>query len=75
MRWLSDVEGCFFTYSCPDDQKVKCDLNLLRGGGRNWWRMVTSSYTHDQRSVLTWDQFSEMFHARYVPLVEMEILD
>ena len=32
MRWLSDVEGCFFTCSCPYDQKVRCALNLLRFG-------------------------------------------
>ena len=30
MRWLSDVEGCFFTCSCPTDQKVRSALNLLR---------------------------------------------
>ena len=32
MRWLSDVEGCFFTCSCPVDQRVRCALNLLRLG-------------------------------------------
>ena len=30
MSWLFDVEGCFFTSSCPNNQKVKFALNLLR---------------------------------------------
>lgn len=27
--WISDVEGCFYTCSCPEDQKLKFVLNLL----------------------------------------------
>ena len=41
MRWLSDVEGCFFTCSCAADQKVRCALNLLRSRVKDWWRLVT----------------------------------
>nr|KAJ0203488.1 hypothetical protein LSAT_V11C500244810 [Lactuca sativa] len=47
MRWISDVEGCFFTCSCPADQKVRCALNLLRSGAKDWWRLATGSYTDD----------------------------
>ena len=36
LRWLYDVEGCFFTCSCVDDQKVKCALNLLRLWAKDW---------------------------------------
>ena len=32
MRWLCDVEVCFFTCSFADDQKVECALNLLQLG-------------------------------------------
>ena len=30
MRWLSMIEGCFFTCYFPADQKVRCALNHLR---------------------------------------------
>ena len=43
--WLSDVEGCFFTCSCPADQKVRCTLNLLKTGAKDWWRLASSSYS------------------------------
>ena len=31
---------------------------------------MTGSYTPEQRVVVPWEQFSEMFRMRYVPLVE-----
>ena len=74
MRWISDVEGCFFTCSCPTDQKVKCGFNLLRSGAKDWWRLATGDYTDDQRAVVTWEQFRDMFCARYIPRVERERL-
>ncbi|XP_023766423.1 uncharacterized protein LOC111914944 [Lactuca sativa] len=74
MRWLSNVDGCFFTCSCPADQKVKCTLNLLRSRAKDWWRLATSSYSTEQRVVVTWEQFYEMFRSRYVSLVERERL-
>ncbi|CAH1445284.1 unnamed protein product [Lactuca virosa] len=74
MRWISDVEGCFFTCSCPAEQKVRCALNLLRSGAKDWWRLATGSYTDDQRAAVTWEQFRDMFRARYIPRVERERL-
>ena len=47
MRWLSDVEGCFFKCSCPADQKVRCAFNLLRLGAKDMWRLTTGLYTDD----------------------------
>ena len=55
MRWISDVEGCFFTCSCLTDQKVRCALNLLRSGTKDWWRLATGSYTDDLRAVASWE--------------------
>ena len=72
MRWLYDIKGFFFTYSCPADQKVRCTLNLLRSGAKDWWRLVTSSYSPEQRTIMTWEQFFEMLIFRYVQLVERE---
>ncbi|XP_052621682.1 uncharacterized protein LOC128127274 [Lactuca sativa] len=74
MRWMFDIEGCFFTFSFPADQRVRCALNLLRSGARDWWRLVTSSYSPKQRAAVTWGQFLEMFHSRYVLQVEHERL-
>nr|KAJ0210028.1 hypothetical protein LSAT_V11C400157280 [Lactuca sativa] len=72
IRWLSDVEGCFFTCSCPADQRVRCALNLLRLGAKDWWSLTTGSYSDAQRATVTWDQFQEMFNTRYAPRVERE---
>ena len=73
MRWSSNVDGCFFTSSCPNDQKFQCTLNLLLMGTKDWWNLVNNSYTLEQRAAVTWEQFSETFHTRYVPLVERKI--
>lgn len=72
MRWLLDVEGCFFTCSCPADQRVRCALNLLRLGEKDWWRVTTGSYSDAQRAAVSWDQFREMFSTHYVLRVERE---
>ena len=74
MRWVSDVEECFFTCSCPTDQKVRCAPNLLRSGAKDWWRLTTGSYTDDQRATVTWEQFRDIFCTRYIPWVERERL-
>ena len=55
MRRLSDVEGCFFMCSCPDDHKVRCALNLLRLGVKDWWRVVIGAYTLEQRVAVSWE--------------------
>ena len=55
MRWLSDVEGCFFTCSCPTEQRVRCALNLLRLGAKDWWRLTTGSFTDALRDAVSWD--------------------
>ena len=34
--------------------------------------MATGLYTDDQRAVVTWEQFRDMFDARYIPWVERE---
>ena len=53
MRWLDDVEGCFFTCLCFADQRVRCALNLLRSGAKDWWRLAISYYSVEQRDVVT----------------------
>ena len=55
MRWLSGMEGCFFMCSCPTDNKVRCSINLLRFGAKDWCRLMTRSYTDDQRVAVTWE--------------------
>lgn len=38
------------------------------------WRLVTVSYTPEQKAGVTWEQLSKMLHTEYVPLVERERL-
>ena len=61
MRWIFDVEGCFFICSFPEDWKVRCTLKLLQLGAKDWWNLVTGSYTPEQRVIVTWDHFPKMF--------------
>ena len=44
-------------------------------GAKDWRRLVTGSYTPEERATITWEQFSEMFRMIYVPLVERYRLD
>lgn len=74
LRWISEVEGCFYTCSCPEDQKLKFALNVLRSGEKNWWEFVTQSFSLVERGTVTWEQFWEIFRAKYVPLMEREQL-
>ena len=53
MRWLSDMEECFFTCSCSAGQRVRCALNLLRLGARDWWRLTTGSYSDAQQAAVS----------------------
>ena len=34
-RWISDVEGCFFIFSFPEDHKVKFSLNIFHLGAKD----------------------------------------
>lgn len=42
MRWITDVEGCFYICSCSDDLKVLFVLILLRMGAMDWWKFITT---------------------------------
>ena len=53
---------------------MRCALNLLRLGAKDWWRLTLGSYLDAQRATISWDQFREMFSTRYVPRVERERL-
>ena len=35
MRWISDIEGCFYTCSCPTHLRVRFTLNHLRLGTKD----------------------------------------
>lgn len=74
MRWLSDVKVCFFTCSFPTDQKVKCTLNLLRRGVKDWWEFVAQGFSQAKRVAMAWEQFMDMFRVKCIPLVEWEQL-
>ena len=74
MRWISDIEGCFYTCSCPQHLRVRFALNQLRLGAKDWWKFVTASYSTAELTVVTWERFTVMFRDEYVPQVERERL-
>lgn len=74
IKWILDVEGCFLTCSYLEDWKVRCPQNLLFLGAMDWWILVIGPYTPEQRTASRWEQFSDMFRTRYVPLVERDRL-
>lgn len=55
MRWIYDMEGCFLACSYPEEWKLKCALNLLCLGTKDWWKLVTSSCTLDHMNAITWE--------------------
>lgn len=74
MRWISDVEGSFYTFSCSENLRVRFALNLLLLEAKDWWKFVTTDYTLAEHSTVTWERFSEMFINEFVPVVEREML-
>lgn len=63
-----------YTCLCPEDYKAKFTLNLLRLGVKDWWKLVTGAYSHADKVAVTWEQFTNLLHVEYVPLVEREWL-
>ena len=74
MRWISDIEECFYTCSCPEHLRVQFVLNQLRLGAKDWWKFVTASYTSAELTAVTSERFTVMFRDEYVPLVKREWL-
>ena len=74
MRWIVDIEGCFYMCSCPEHLRVRFALNQLRLGAKDWWKFVTANFTLAEISEVTWERFTAMFREDYVPLVERERL-
>lgn len=72
---LYDVEGCFFTFLCTEDQKVKFSLNLISLGEKDWWKLVIGAFSLMESVIVTQEHFTDIFHAEYVPLVESDRLD
>ena len=74
MRWISDIEGCFYTCSIPEHLRVRFALNQLRLGAKDWWKFVTTSFTVAEILEVTWERFTTMFRDEYVPPIERERL-
>lgn len=62
----------FYICSCLKDQKVRCILNLLCLGEKDWWRLLAGAYSPTEKPTVTWEQFSNMFCIECVSLVERE---
>lgn len=74
MRWVSDIEGCFYTCSCPEHLRVRFALNQLRLGAKDWWKFVTVHFLSVELAAVTWERSTAMFHDEYVTPVEGERL-
>ena len=74
MRWISDIEGCFYTCSCLQHLRVQFALNELRLGAKDWRKFVTTNFTLAEISEVTWDRFTTIFKDEYVPPVVREWL-
>ena len=72
MRWIFDIESCFYTFSCPANLWVRFALNMLRLGVNDWWKFVTTEYSIAECSAVTWGKFTKMFRDEFVPVVERE---
>ncbi|KAJ9550422.1 hypothetical protein OSB04_014467 [Centaurea solstitialis] len=73
-RWLTEIEGAFFTSSCATEVKVRYASNLLRGPAKDWWNILYHAKGPEQIEAMTWEQFKELFKEQYVPQVEVERL-
>ena len=70
MRWISDIEGYFYTCSCPDHLRSRFALNQLRLGTKDWWKFVTASFTTADHVAVSWERCVQMFQDEYVPPME-----
>ena len=61
MRWISDVDGCFYTCASSKNLKFRYAQNLLRLGVKDWWDFVTKNYSPSEKSMVTWEKFVEKF--------------
>lgn len=74
MRWITEVDGCFYPCTCPNDLNVYLAPNLLFPRAKDWWKFVTTSYTPAEQAVVPCKPFMEMFPEEYMPSVERERL-
>ena len=74
MRWISNIEGCFYTCSCYENLKVRFALNQLCLGTKDWWKFVTTNYSPADHATVTWDRFTQLSRDKFVPQVEREQL-
>ncbi|KAJ9556412.1 hypothetical protein OSB04_011026 [Centaurea solstitialis] len=60
------LSAALFVLSEPNPNTA----NLLRGPGKDWWGVVSSSQTQEYIGTLTWEAFLEMFRTEFVPQIE-----
>lgn len=55
MRYILDVEGCFYTCACPINIKFRYAKNLFQHGVKNWWNFFMKDYSPVEKSVVAWE--------------------
>ena len=60
--WLDDIEKILDEgMECPDENRVRIAVFLLRGNARKWWAYERTRKRH------TWAQFKAAFHTDFCP--------
>lgn len=60
MRWISNIEGCFYMCPCLEHLRVLFALNQLRLGVKDWWKFVTTDFTLADHAAVTWERFTKL---------------
>ena len=61
-EWVSTIEKIFEFVQIENEEKVKCDVYMLRKDAKIWWEVVVKS-----RDVarMTWAKFMREFNSKY----------
>ena len=61
-EWVSMVEKIFKFVQIKDEEKVKCDVYMLRKDARIWWEAVKKNR---DVAAMTWAEFLREFNSKY----------
>ena len=73
-RWLADVANVFRASRYPDGDKVILASCLLKDRAQEWWQEVGRAVGDDVVDVISWDDFSTRFRAKFAPVIEVQQL-
>ena len=66
MCWIKEMESVFNTIRCPETDKVRFAVSVLKSNALFWWE-VESSARIDVLQTLSWVEFVERFKNQFCP--------